>query len=555
MLNEIARLLGKTELTKGPENERANQLLVALQSEHALLILDNLETLTPEHRGQLFIFLGRLPQGCKGIVTSRRRTDIDARIIRLDKLDRDAALAFLEELAIDRPLLARARDAERLTLYEETGGNPLLLRWAAGQLGRGKCKTLAAALEFLRSAPLDNDPLEFIFGDLLNSFTESETKVLAALAHFPTAVHVTFIAELSGISQTASQTALDDLSNRALVVPDAEERSFALMPLVADFIRRQRPEAVQETSERLANRAYTLILANGGDNYERFGWLESEWPTLSPALPIFVAGSNERLQIVCNALKHFLDFNGRWDERLALSLKAEDRAVGVNDFLNAGWRAFDSGWGHYRRHQLDELLKCNTRVKEHWSKAQKGAEEWADELRLDGVADELRGNYALAISAFREALKYQRKNSPNSVAYVKSLNDLAEAERLSGGLNDAENHYIEALEIAKIIGYRAGLPFLMYNLADVSLKRPDFIGAEKWARKALSVSEDIGRKEAIAVSCQILAHCLAQQGKVDGLPYAQRAVELYTALGLSNLEEARATLAECKLMVAPTSFM
>src|SRR5205823_3066929 len=130
--------------------------------------------------GDLFEFLSQLPQGCKAVATSRRRKEADARIIRLQQLDREAALDLLEELAADRELLDRATEAQRVHLYEETGGNPLLLRWVAGQLGRGRCRTVAQALEFLRGAPPENDPLEFIFGDLLETFTESETKALAA---------------------------------------------------------------------------------------------------------------------------------------------------------------------------------------------------------------------------------------------------------------------------------------------------------------------------------------------------------------------------------------
>jgi hypothetical protein len=59
---------------------------------------------------------------------------------------------------------------------------------------------VAAALEFIRSAPPGNDPLEFIFGDLVEGFTESETKVLAALTYFTRAVEVKFIAEVATLS-------------------------------------------------------------------------------------------------------------------------------------------------------------------------------------------------------------------------------------------------------------------------------------------------------------------------------------------------------------------
>jgi hypothetical protein len=69
---------------------------------------------------------------------------------------------------------------------------------------------------------------------------------------------VEFIAELAGISKTAAQTALGDLSSRALVVPDEEDKNFALVRMVADFLRRKRPEVVAETGNRLEQHAYAL---------------------------------------------------------------------------------------------------------------------------------------------------------------------------------------------------------------------------------------------------------------------------------------------------------
>jgi hypothetical protein len=323
MLNEIARLLKQPELAKQPEADRARLVIDALEPTQALLILDNLESLPKCQQNQLFEFLSQLPQGCKAIATSRRRTDVDARIIRLEKLDQQAALALLAELAADRPLLEKASEADRIHLYEETGGSPLLLRWIAGQLGKSRCRTISSSLEFLRNAPGDNDPLEFIFGDLLETFTESETKILAALTYFTTLMKVTFIAEVGGISGTAAQTALGDLAGRALVVPDKEEENFALVPMVADFLRKKRPEAVQSTGIRLADRAYALILENGYDKHERFPILDAAWPMVRPALRLFLAGPHQRFQTVCNALRSFLEATSRWDELSLLLQKSE----------------------------------------------------------------------------------------------------------------------------------------------------------------------------------------------------------------------------------------
>jgi len=115
MLNEIARQLDQPELTKQPETDRARSITDALEPAHALLILDNIESLPKEQQNQLFEFLSQLPPGCKAIVTSRRRTDVDARIIRLGKLEKDAALALLGELETNQPLLKKASETDRIS--------------------------------------------------------------------------------------------------------------------------------------------------------------------------------------------------------------------------------------------------------------------------------------------------------------------------------------------------------------------------------------------------------------------------------------------------------
>jgi hypothetical protein len=88
------------------------------------IVLDNLESLTRGDRDQLFTFIKRLPQGCKAILTSRRRIGSGSDLVILERLDQAAALATLADLASHNPLLARTTEAERIALYEQTGGNP-----------------------------------------------------------------------------------------------------------------------------------------------------------------------------------------------------------------------------------------------------------------------------------------------------------------------------------------------------------------------------------------------------------------------------------------------
>src|SRR5262249_21034409 len=111
----------------------------------------------------------------------------------------------------------------------------------------------------------------------------------------------------------------------------------------------------------------------------------------------------------------------------------------------------------------------------------------------------------------------------------------------------AERDYREALRIARAVGYAEGVATYTGNLADLALDGKDWPQAETLAREALPLSEKVGRQELIAWDCRVLAQALVRQRKpTEALPYAERAVDIYTRLGSLDLEYARAILAECE---------
>jgi len=552
LLTELGRELGEENIGQIDPNARANEVKRALADVRALIIIDNVETFAEPERVRLYQFLSRLPPTCKAIVTSRRRADIDARVVRLDRLERKDALDLIAALATSNRFLQKATEKERESLYEVAHGNPLLIKWAVGQLGRkgSQCRTIADACEFLASAPRDddNDPLEYIFGDLLETFSESETAVLSALAHFTQPAIVKWITDVAGIAEPATVTALDDLTDRALLVSDEGAQSFFLPPLAATFLRRKRPEAISRTGDRLTDRAFALAMENGWKNYERFPTLESEWPAIAAALPLLIQGQNDRLQRLCNALRVFMDFSGRWDERLSLNQQAEEKALAAADFYNAGSRAHDAAWIHLLREQADEVLAGAARCAAHWEKVpQTGAHEKATAIRLRGESHQLKKNFPAAIEALQEALDLWRAIAPESEGVANALNSLAGVEHQPGDYAAAGRDYREALRIAKALNYREGVATYTGNLAELALDCKEWVNAEAQAREALVLAEDLGRKELIGSNCGRLAKALARQGKqAEGLLFARRAVEIASQLRQAkDLKDARAILEEC----------
>ena len=555
LLNELARELGRDDIAKAVEDQRPRLLLEALRGTQTLLVLDNLESLLKPERDILFTFVKRLPVGCKAILTSRKRIGSGAEELILEKLSQQAVLDTLVELATHNPFLAKTSEAERLDLFHETGGKPLLLRWTAGQLGRGHCLTFSDALHFLRSCPEGNDPLEFIFGDLVEDFSEAETKVLCALTYFTLPAKVEHVAAVAEFSEPDTDRVLRSVANRSLAVPTDELKAFTLVPMVADFLRKKKPEVVVETGNRLEKRAYALIIENGYQNYDRFPHLEAAWPGIAPALPLFLATDNAHLQTVCEALDYFLDFSGKWDAWLSLSGKAEEIAARARDFRSAARRAHNAGWIHYLRQEAAKLIECAKREASFLRAAKADPCEQASAIRLHGLGLHLQKNDSAAIENYLEAIRLYRSVPSDKIEKYPStnsdiaivLNYISEAHRSLGNLQEAEKSCREALEEAKHAQFDEGVACFTGDLATLALDREDWSTAEVLARQALPLSEAVHRQELVAWQNFRLAYALTRQGKaVEALPHALRAVKIYTRLAHPKLADAQAILTECE---------
>jgi tetratricopeptide (TPR) repeat protein len=572
MLNELALELGEDSIPRLAPEARTDALRIALADKKVLIIFDNLETLQPEERDRLFQFLGRLPQGNKAIVTSRRRDNIDARVVRLDRLAHDEAMQLLDELALNNPRLQRASQKERDELYEITQGNPLFIHWIAGQLGRegSQCRTIAEACAFIEKAPKDNNPLEYIFGDLLETFTESETKVLAALTYFTVPAKLDWLAQMTGLPKRQAETALEDLTDRSILISNyqspitqstksqyTDSPTYFLPPLAATFIRTRRPEAVAKTGDALTDHAYALAMQYGGHaNFEGFKTLDAEWNLLAAALPRLLSGDNDRLQTVCGQLVQFLNFTGGWDERIWLCEQAEARALADGNKEQAGQRAYQAGYTYSLSNQPAEVLACAARAANHWQNSTPRNKAIA--IRLRGKGYKLQKDYSSAIAAFREAVEIDRTISPESDDVAIGLTDLASAEHVNKDYPAAERDYRESIRIAKKVGHREQVAETTGHLATLAFDREQWAEAETLAREALPLAEKIGRQELIAGDCHRIAKALLKQNRVnddilplrEALSLSRRAVKIYTHLRQQdNLKEAQETLAEIEAKI------
>jgi len=552
LVTEMAEELGEKDIEKIDPGHRVGDVLRLLSERNVLIVIDNVETFPDAELVRLYQFLSRLPTTCKAIVTSRRRADIDARVVRLDRMERPDVLDLLTELAKNNRYLKNASQQEHEDLYEITNGNPLLIKWTVGQLGRNgsQCRSVADICTFLQAASFTpgNDPLEYIFGDLMETFTASETAVMATLAHFSQPARLDRIADLAELAPSVALTALEDLTDRALLFHNESAETFFLPPTAGRFFRRGRSEAIARSATRLTERAYTIIRENGYEQHERFPLLDADWPMIAAAIPLFAAGQDPRLQEVCTALQVFLTFSGREDQGLWLNKRAEEEAVGTGDLYWAGWRAYRSGYIYRLRRQLSELRECVERCSAHWKGATGvGPREQAYAIRLKALLDRLEGNFADCESGSQEALRLLKTIAPESVDVVVILNDLAGLKVKKEDYAGADQDFHEALLIAEKRNYKEGIAYITGNLSQVALHRLDWPAAEKLARDALNLAENVNRQDLIGNDCQRLASALLRlDRKGEALGFARRAVDVFTRMQMKeSLLKAESTLKEC----------
>lgn len=159
-------------------------------------------------------------------------------------------------------------------------------------------------------------------------------------------------------------------------------------------------------------------------------------------------------------------------------------------------------------------------------------------------------NYGAAIAAHQEALALWRTLNAESADVTIALNCLASAERLAGSYAAAERDYGEALRIAHKINDRDGVATNIGNLAQVAIDRKQWLEAERLAREALVLDEELGRVELVGVDCYRIAVAQLRQGHAgEALPFARRAVEITVRLRTPDLDAAREVLAECEAAV------
>ena len=555
-LNETARVLGQPGIAKLIGNEKRRALIDVLRSMRTLLVYDNLETLSKEEQEGIADFLRELPQGCKAIITSRRRGGEGGVWLRLEKLDWDARAGIIEnEMTRDMGLASKLNHLQSRwqELFDETNGSPLALMHTLGLMRVRTALNFKGALEMLRGNR-DEDLQKFIFQEARKELTENDKRALGALSFF--APSSTFEAWMlvANLSRNALEITIERLSALSLVDVLSGEERYALHPLTRIFVRNE-----LFTDENVVHKMgvqfsqYWIDYASrfgtsGKEGYKNYERLESEWSNVHAALDwlwmaVALSGSTIRDQVSASMmikfLTHvslFLSFSGRLDEKTELHSRCYETAIILKNWDSAGWSAYDLAWTCYYRKHNRQAIKWAERCFSAWSNTRSILNQAAVQ-RLRGLIAQQEGKFDKANTFFIEALRLYKGKGRRLVSRV--FNDLGRLAQERRQYKSARSYYNRALNMAYEAKDKLAILTYRYNLGLLFLDEGKDSKAREEFEQILPLSREIGILEKIA-QVEYGFACAHEEMQIDlALPLAQDALKIYGRLQHADLAEIR----------------
>lgn len=554
VLADVARDLGSDRIPRLGIGARRAALLRLLQETNALLLFDNIETLSDGDRRDLFGFVNQLHgdgnRGSKAILTMRSSAEPTASGGTLIELRGDVALAekLLDRIASTNSFLQRSTKLDRLQLCKAVGGNLLALRWAVGLLGKGQWVSVQKATKLLTRSRTNTELLEYLFGHLLQDLEALDREILFALTLFALPVGADVIAHMVDSSRKEVGARLLKLNAIAFAegVGDATDlREFELVPLVGQWIPIKTSKAIaRKIEDRVVARVAHLAKENGRreqGEVPQFAILERHWPLVEACLRLFRRRDFAQFQQVCSDLMLFLTFAGHWDERLRLAALAEKRARSVSPEI-AGMRAFQAGYIYSLRGAWKDVFDCAERAEMYWKRAGSDSFNLSMLHYLRGRGDRIAGNDLAAIGSFKTAIRLLPRTRANENQFVENLTELGKTELSAGRLPLAERRFRESLRIAarQKPQFIEGIARAKTALAEVALKRRQWSAALKAAEEALPLSEDMKCKPLMATNLLIIGEgLLALKRAPEAKSKIEQATEICEGMRSTDLDRAK----------------
>ena len=547
ILDTIARTLDYPYITQLPPEEKPSETAKLLRAQKCLLIVDNFETITDD---AVRDFLLNLPDPSKALITSREQKLRQARAISLRGMERGEALTLIlsEGKRLGLSAVEKADEKVLLRLYEATGGAPLAIKWAVGQM-KQRGQSLDTVLDYLYEAR--GDVFENIFARSWGLLRENAKRALMVIPIFATSASKPAIEAASDVHKWDLDEALGQLVEMWLVEASEEldeaNRRYSIHPLTRAFAmaRLGKDEGWGEEA-RLRAAKHFLALAQQNDgwgNRDGFTWFELEFAnTLATLDWCYNIGEWRVVVELMWALMYFMGTRGYWRERIQYGQMAAQAAKHLGSDKSVAWMNLALSWIYLNQGNCEEAEACAKTGKALFKKA----EDWVhvcETIRLLGKIARVRGEINKARELAEEALEVARvsgyEGGINGV--YCDLGDLALQQRTYEEYVEAERLYREALRGFEKEGNQERIASRHIDLGNATFLQDRLDEAREHYKVGLALSQRIGRQDNIACAQYGLARVGERAGNfASALELAHSAQEIFERLGMrKEMEETR----------------
>lgn len=538
VLDAVARTLDWPGIAQQPVEEKRESVRKLLQTKRYLVVLDNFETITDE---SIRDFLLKLPEPSKALITSREQKLPQAWMVSIKGLEQNEALILIrnEGLRLGLKSIENAEDQVLSHLYQATGGAPLAIKWAVGQI-KQKGQSLDMLLAALHEAK--GDIFEEVFARSWSLLTEDAKKVLIVMPIFASSASKDAIEAGSDVHHFALDEALGQLVQMWLVeVTDeleAAKRRYGVHPLTRAFaLAKLKMDTENENciTTRVTKYFLQFLEKFGGRNFDMFDFLEIEKENIYNLINLnFQLKNWKNVLFILEKLAFFLGFRGYWQEFLQfgqLGIKAANK-LNNRKFLARiysgvfAWTNVKQGNYQEAKQYINRAIEISTKLND--------IQELAYALgmlckiaREEGEIDEARLLTDKALS-----LTNQIKDE---ILFYLLQCEMGHQALLMGSYEEAELKFKTSIAEFKKLGAEDSTITKLGHLGKVLLLQSKYDEALLVYNEFLSLSQKYQRKDSIASAKLGLSKVNEKQGNIlEACNLAKEAYALFQKLGMKK---------------------
>lgn len=336
VLDVVARTLDYPAVTQLDPAEKQREVELLLRRQRALLIIDNLETITDQ---ALLHWLLRLPEPSKALLTSRerRRALWGSWLIELRGMtDFEARELIAQRVrALGLPAVS---DEALAPMVAVTGGNPKALAIALG-LVKYERRTLQQVVDDLHAARGD------LFADLFSRawglLDEASRRILLGLGLFPNSASAEALAATADVGGYGLDRALERLVDLSLLDVQQADLTrpprYTLHPLVRAYaVARMEADPVAERAARERWLRWHVAFADGSgassynlDGFTRFA--PEQEGAFAAAVWAHAHGYHREALALARTANYFYYVRGVWDKNVTINQIGAEAARAIDD--------------------------------------------------------------------------------------------------------------------------------------------------------------------------------------------------------------------------------